>query len=73
MTYGELKNKDFYINADDIELCINGEEIVDEMYYPYELDFLNVVGIGFNNDNTLLIDLICINWKDRFEADWIAQ
>ena len=23
MTYGELKNKNFYINADDIELCMN--------------------------------------------------
>lgn len=72
MTYGELKEKDFYQNAEDTFLCVNGEEPVDEMYYPYELDSLQVIGIGFNADNILVIDIVCTNWDNRYELDWIA-
>lgn len=72
MTYGELKEKDVYKNADDVILCVNGEEPIDEMYYPFELDHLNVIGTG-HSGNILHIDIICENWDDRHEVNWIAK
>ena len=32
MTYEEFRKTEMYINAEDIDLCVNGEELVDEMY-----------------------------------------
>ena len=45
MTYGEYKKTDEYLNAEDVTVCVNGEDEIDEIYYPDELDFLPVVGI----------------------------
>ena len=72
MTYGELKTMDIYKNANDTTLCINGEDEVDEMYYPEELDSLLVIGTG-GDGNRLLIDILCENWNDRFNVGWVAK
>ena len=73
MTYGEIKETEAYINAEDVEVCVNGEEAIEEEYYPIELDHLQVVGTGHNADGTLLIDLVCENWDKRFDVDWVAK
>lgn len=73
LTYGDFKKTSEYLNAEDTSLCINGEEPVDEMYYPEELDHIPVFGIGYGADNTIQIDLIISNWEDRYNVDWIAQ
>lgn len=72
MTYGELKNTNIYKKADDIYLHVNGEEAIDEMYYPDELDHLPVVGTGLI-DNELHIDIVCSNWGDRYKVGWVAE
>jgi hypothetical protein len=73
MTYGELKQTDMYLNANDIDLCVNGEDPIDEMYYPEELDQLPVVGTGNMANSSLLIDLVCSNWDKRFEVGWVPK
>lgn len=72
MTYGELKQTEEYLNAEDIELCINGEDPVDEMYYPEELDHIQVIGTA-TDGNIMQIDLAISNWEDRYEPDWVAE
>ena len=67
MTYGEYKQTEEYLNAEDVDLCINGEEPIDEMYYPEELDHIPVLGIGSRADNTIQIDLIISNWKKNIK------
>lgn len=71
MTYGELKETDLYINAEDVDVCVNGEDPIDEEYYYVDeiclLDELPVVGTGINADGTLLVDLISPNWDKRFD------
>lgn len=61
MTYGEIKETDAYLNATDVEVCVNGSDPIEEMYYPEELDDLLVVGTGHHADGTLLLDLVCEN------------
>ena len=73
MTYGEYKKTEEYLNAEDIYLCVNGEEPIDEMYYPVELDNMPIIGIGKFSDNTIQIDLIVSNWNNRYEENWIAE
>lgn len=77
MTYGEIKETEAYINAEDIEVCVNGEEPIDEEYFYVDgfciLDDLLVIGTGNMADGTLHIDLVCTNWDKRFEPDWIPE
>ena len=73
MTYGEYKKTKEYLNAEDIYLCVNGEEPIDEMYYPVELDNISIFGIGKFSDNTIQIDLIVSNWNNRYDENWIAE
>ena len=70
--YGNFKKNKIYKRAQDVNLIVNGEEPIDEMYYPYELDELPVIGFGFDG-KSLDIDIICVNWEDRFELGWIAE
>lgn len=72
MLHGEYKKTDEYLNAEDITLCINGTDEIDEMYYPDELDYLEVVGIGYSA-NGLFIDLVCSNWDKRFNVGWVGE
>ena len=72
MTYGEYKKTDEYLNAEDVTVCVNGEDEIDEIYYPDELDFLPVVGVGYNATG-IEIDLVCSNWNRRFDIGWIAE
>lgn len=80
MTYEEFKNTKEYISADDTSVCINGEEEIDEMYYPGELDFLPVVGVSYlpvivngRMVTRLVIDLVCSNWDKRFDVDFLGE
>lgn len=77
MTYGEYKQTEEYLNAEDIEVCVNGEESIDEEdFYVDELctlDDLPVIGTANMADRTLHIDLVCTNWDKRFEPDWIPE
>ena len=74
MLFKDLKESDAYKNADDIFVCVNGEDAIDETYYPIELDLLPVIGAGYsNNGSTLMIDLGCSNWDDRYNSNWIAK
>ena len=77
MTYGEIKETEAYINAEDIEVCVNGEEPIDEEYFYVDefciLDDLLVIGTANMADGTLHIDLVCTNWNKRFETDWIPE
>ena len=77
MLYSVLKESEDYINAEDIEISVNGEEPIDEEYYYVDevclLDNLTVVGIGHKTDGTLHVDLICSNWDKRFESDWVPE
>lgn len=77
MTYGEYKQKEEYLNAEDVDLCINGEDPIDEEYFYVDefciLDNLPVVGIGYMTNGTLHIDLACTNWDKRFELGWIPE
>ena len=77
MTYGEIKETDLYINAEDVEVCVNGEDTIDEEYFYVDefcmLDDLPVVGTGNMEDGTLHIDLLCANWDERYDADLIPQ
>lgn len=72
MLYGEYKKTDEYLYADDITVCINGIDEINEMYYPDELDYLDVVGVGYSA-NGLFIDLACSNWDKRFEVGWVGE
>lgn len=73
MTYGEYKETEEYINAEDIYLCVNGEDPVDEMYFPDELDNIPIIGIGYLQNNIIQIDLVVSNWEDRFDPGWYAE
>ena len=77
MTYGEYKQTDAYINAEDIDVCVNGEEPIDEQYFYVgefcTLDDLQVIGTGSMADGLLHIDLVCTNWNKRFEPNWIPE
>jgi hypothetical protein len=74
MTYGELKDTEMYSNAEDIDLCVNGGEPIDEEYFYVDeiclLDCLPVVGTGHMANGKLLIDLACDNWQDRYKRNW---
>jgi hypothetical protein len=37
------------------------------------LDTLPVIGTGNMADGSLHIDLVCANWDERFEDDWIPE
>ena len=56
MTYGKYKKTKEYLNAEDIYLCVNGEDPVNEMYYPYQLDNVPIIGIGYLQNNIIQID-----------------
>lgn len=74
MTYGDFKETKIYLNAEDSAICVNDEDILyDEMYYPEELDHLPVIGTGITSEGLLQINLLCSNWKDRNEPDWVAE
>ena len=72
MIYGEFKQTKEYLNAEDVSVCVNGEDPIEEMYYPTELDQLSVIGCGYCGKE-LIIDLICENWNERFEIGWIGK
>ena len=77
MTYGEYKQTEAYINAEDVDVCVNGEEPIDEEYFYVDefciLDNLPVIGTGHTIDGILHIDLICANWNNRFEPFWLPE
>lgn len=74
MTYGEFKKTEMYLNAKDSAICINDEDILyDEMYYPEELDHLPVIGFGSTPEGMLQINLLCSNWENRNEIDFVAE
>lgn len=73
MTYGEYKKTDEYLYAKDVTVCVNGEDEIDEMYYSDELDFLPVIGVGYNPAGGIEIDIICSNWNKRFDVGWIGE
>lgn len=72
MTYGEFKKTKEYKRAEDVTVCVNGEDAIDEIYYPDELDFLPVVGVGYDG-KCIMIDLVCNNWDKRFDVGWIGE
>lgn len=77
MTLGELKKLKMYINAEDVDICVNGEEPINDEYF-YEddiclLDNLPVVGTGYFPDGILQVDLVCTNWDRKYEEDWIPE
>ena len=43
------------------------------MYFPEELDNLPVIGIISKPDGMLVINLLCSNWNDRYESDWVTE
>lgn len=64
-TYGSLKKTKLYKNAKDVTLTINGEDEIDEMYYPEELDDCRIIGIRLTNcGKDLSIDIDCENWNE---------
>lgn len=73
-TYGDFKRTKMYLQAENTAICINNEdELYDEMYFPEELDHLPVIGIISKPDGMLGINLLCSNWDDRYEPDWVAE
>lgn len=73
-TYGDFKRTKMYLQAENTAICVNGEdELYDEMYFPEELDHLPVIGIISEPDGTLGINLMCSNWNNRYEPDWVAE
>lgn len=78
MTFGELKETEMYINAEDVDICINGEDSIDDEYF-YEddiclLDHLPVVGTAHFPNGILQVDLICTNWDKKYDSDdWIPE
>lgn len=73
-TYGDFKRTKMYLQAENTAICINSEdELYDEMYFPEELDHLPVIGIISKPDGMLGINLLCSNWNDRYEPDWVAE
>lgn len=73
MTYGEFKKTKEHHKANDVSLCINGNDVVDEMYYPVELDCVPIVGVSYLANESITIDLIIHNWDRRFERNWESQ
>lgn len=58
----------------DSAICVNDEDVLyDEMYYTEELDHLPVIGTVSTSEGLLVINLLCSNWKDRNEPNWIAE
>lgn len=73
-TYGDFKRTKLYLQTENTAICVNSEdELYDEMYFPEELDHLPVIGIISKPDGMLGINLMCSNWDDRYEPDWIAE
>lgn len=78
MTYGELKETEMYINAEDVDVCVNGEEPINEEFFYNDddvclLDTLPVVGTGHFSNGILQVDLVCTNWDKKFDEDWIPE
>ena len=74
ITYGDFKKTKMYLNEEDSAICVNDEDVLyDEMYYPEELDHLPVIGTVSTSEGLLVINLLCSNWKDRNEPNWIAE
>jgi hypothetical protein len=77
MTYGEFKKTEVYVNANDIEICVNGEEPIDEEYFAVDefcmLDELLVFNFEMMINNLLHIDLYCANWNKRLEFGWVPE
>lgn len=68
------KKTEMYLNAEDTAICINDEDILyDEMYYQEELDHLPVIGFGSTSEGMLQINLLCSNWENRNEIDFVAE
>ena len=73
-TYGDFKRTKLYLQAENTAICVNSEDdLYDEMYFPEELDHLPVIGILSKPDGMLGINLMCSNWNDRYEPDWVAE
>lgn len=77
MIYNEFKQTAMYINAEDVNICVNGEEPIDEEYFYVDevclLDNLPVVGTAHYPNGNVMVDLVCTNWDQRFEEDWIPE
>lgn len=73
-TYGDFKRTIMYLQAENTAICVNSEdELYDEMYFSEELDHLPVIGFISKSDGMLIINLLCSNWGDRYEPDWVAE
>lgn len=73
-TYVEFKRTKLYLQAENTAICVNNEDkLYDEMYFPEELDNLPVIGIISKPDGMLVINLLCSNWNDRYESDWVTE
>lgn len=77
MTLGELKKTKMYINAEDVDICVNGEDPINEEYFYTDeiclLDCLPVVGTAHLSNRDLQVDLVCTNWDERFTEDWTPE
>ena len=73
MTLREFKQSNIYQQATDITYLINGTDDIEPMYYPEELDGLDVIFTGADEDGNVNIGLACSNWESRYEPGWIAQ
>lgn len=65
LQYYQFKKSKEYKKAVDVNVFINGNGPIDEMYYPDELDGLLVVGVGYKLDGTIDVDLIDDVDEDR--------
>ena len=73
-TYRDFKRTKLYLQAENTAICVNDEdELYDEMYFSGKLDHLSVIGFISKPDGMLIINLLCSNWGDRYEPDWVAE
>lgn len=76
MTFKEFKDTEIFKKSLNTEICINDGILLDESEiaeYGNKLDNLTVDAYNEDEFGGLVVDLICSNWNDRINVDWIGE
>lgn len=76
MTFKEFKDTETFKKSLNTEICINDDILLDEgeiAEYGNKLDNLPVDAYNEDEFGGLIVDLICSNWSDRINVDWVGE
>lgn len=76
MTFKDFKDTETFKKSRNTVICINDDVLLYESEiaeYGDKLDNLTVESYNEDEFDGLVVDLICSNWNDRRNADWIGE